>query len=431
MKKTVIALLASLTVGASVWAQTPPQDIDLPTLLDWVHDLSPRLAIERQSVEAAQAERLSAGAWPNPSLGYTQSRQPGTLTNFSSARAREWTLEFPLLVGGQRGARLEAAQRAIDAARARVSLSEQDLAADAALAHVHLLVAQERLALQEEGLSRLQALREIVSSRLASGLASRYELLRFDVEVASGRQNVADAHAELLQAQSDLASTLALHDWHPRALGSLRALAEPAEEAQESVAADHVSNLAVQLARQDEALAGAGVELARRERWPAVSLNVARFWTERPYGATQSVGATVELPLFDSREGALGKALAEARSATLKRELIEVENKRMRQQHAQTLLLRHRSLLRFEEDTAQKLGTLHQMAEDAYRLGKGSVLELLDASRSNLQIRLERVDMIQSVIEARIRLLVTRSQLVGAWGHGSERGSTQGAYPAH
>ena len=40
--------------------------VDLPALLRIVRDVSPRLALERQAIAGAEADRITAGAYPNP-----------------------------------------------------------------------------------------------------------------------------------------------------------------------------------------------------------------------------------------------------------------------------------------------------------------------------------------------------------------------------
>jgi cobalt-zinc-cadmium efflux system outer membrane protein len=53
----------------------------------------------------------------------------------------------------------------------------------------------------------------------------------------------------------------------------------------------------------------------------------------------------------------------------------------------------------------ENLPTLEQMAEHAYRLGKGSLLDLLDANRSRTEIRLNHLDLLQAETEAELDLL--------------------------
>ncbi len=66
-------------------------------------------------------------------------------------------------------------------------------------------------------------------------------------------------------------------------------------------------------------VAQSGVEVARRERWPALSVSAGRAWTNDPFGAANFIGLTVEIPFFDTRRGPLAKAEADAITAGLRR----------------------------------------------------------------------------------------------------------------
>ena len=59
------------------------------------------------------------------------------------------------------------------------------------------------------------------------------------------------------------------------------------------------------------------------------------------------------------------------------------------------------------------LPSLKQMAEDAYRLGKTGLLELLDSSRSSTEIKLGHLELVVAEIEAELETL-TASGLLAA-----------------
>ena len=109
-----------------------PDVVDLPTVLRLVRDASPRLSIERQAVAGAEANRITAGAYPNPTVSYGRFRPSGgQATLFEGSRQEQTTVELPLLIAGQRSARVAKAEREIEAARARVASGASSLAAEA------------------------------------------------------------------------------------------------------------------------------------------------------------------------------------------------------------------------------------------------------------------------------------------------------------
>lgn len=403
MKPVLMMILLALAAGPSHAAALPPA-VDLRTVLQFARDASLPVAVERLGVDAARAERASATALPNPTMGYVRHRQPGRLTNFDSDRANDWSLEQPLLLGGQRGARGKAASRAVDAASARVALTQHALASEAAAAYVELLLAQERVTLLRESLDDLARLRGIVAGRRSSGLASDYELARVDVEEASWRVRVADAESALVEEQGALASVLGLADWHPVALGAVQPLAAGGHGA--------AAPPEVRLAQSEEELARAQVDVARRERMPAVSVNVNRFWTSQPHGATTSIGFAVELPLFDRRQGGLDKAKAEAASASLQRELAQARASTEVASRTRLVEQRTRALAAFERSAGERLPALRQMAEDAYRFGRTPVSELLDATRSSAELAIARAELVAGLMNAQLKLEAARGELL-------------------
>lgn len=404
MKPVLLMILLALAAGPSHAATLPPA-VDLRTVLQFARDASMPVAVERAGVDAARAERASATALPNPTMGYVRHRQPGRLTNFDSDRANDWSLEQPLLLGGQLGARGKAASRAVDAASARVALTQHALASQVATAYVGLLLAQERVTLLREGLDDLMRLGGVVAGRRASGLASEYEVARVEVEEASWRARVADAEAALVEEQGALASTLGVPDWHPVALEAV----QPLKASGSDGVAAHPE---VMLAQSEADLARAQVDLARRERMPAVSVNVNRFWTSQPYGATTSIGFAVELPLFDRRQGALDKAKAEAAGASLQRELAQARAATEVASQVRLVEGRSRALDAFERSAGARLPQLRQMAEDAYRFGRTPVSELLDATRSSAELAIARAELVAGLMEAQLKLEAARGELL-------------------
>lgn len=400
--KRILTLILLALAGAPLHAQPPqapplPQEIDLPTVLGFARDASLAVALEQSQVDAASAGRLEAAALPNPTLSYNRQRQPGRLTNFDSDRAQDWTIEQPLLLGGQRDARIAAASRAVDAATARVALTRHEVASEAAMSHVALLLAQERLATVKAGLDELARLRQVVEGRRAGGLASQYEAIRVEVEESTWRARVAEAEAALVERQTALAQALGVAGWRPTARGTLAPFAPMRGHGAEA-------HPEVLLARREQDAAAALVNVARAERMPAVSVNVGRFWTSKPYGGTTSIGLAVELPLFDRRKGGLDKAKAQAGAATLQRELSEARHSAEVDSMARLVAQHSHALEDFRRHAGARTADLKRMAHDSYRLGKSSIAELLDATRGGVELALAEQELVAQLMEAQLRL---------------------------
>jgi len=403
--RIVLIALTCLTVFSTSQAQTPAEQVSLATVLSLTRDSSPRLALERQEIAIAEAERRTAGAFPNPTLSYGRQRPGSGNPLFDGKRQQDVAVELPLLIGGQRGARVEAADRRIDASRARAAASGNGLAADAGAAHIALLAAQEKKAVLNTSLDELSRMREIVAGRQVSGMASQYDLLRVDVELEAWRTRAAEADAELVDRQGQLAVLLGFPSWRPVALGELKPLDVRIEK-------DAVENPSLTAARKEESVAQALTDVARRERFPAVSLNAGRTWTSEPYGSANVLGLAVEIPFLDTRAGAVDKARAEAHSAALRVQLTEASVRADQTRYQMLVERRTATLEQFRQRMSSRLPALKQMAEDAYRLGRGSIIELLDATRTRYETQLGQLELIAGLMEAQLRLQASRGELV-------------------
>lgn len=411
MKGILAYVLSLLPVLSIAQDAPPPARVDLNTVLQLALERSPRLALERQGISIAEAERTTAGAYPNPTLSYGRLRPGGGNPLFEGKRQHDVELSMPLLLAGQRGARVEAADRNIEAARARFAASGNRLAVEAGVAQVFLLSAQQKQTLFNNAQAELGRMRDIVAGRHASGMASQYDLLRVDIEVATWRTRATEAEAEVVDRQGLLAALLGFSGWRPEAIGELQPLIISTAQGQE-----RSDNPLLDAARKEEATAQAYTEAARRERFPQVSLSAMRSRTDDPFGESNGVGISVELPFLDTRRGALDKAQAEAQAASLRRNLVEAEVQADVERYSIQAANRSLSLEQFQRQTGGRLPALRQMTEDAYRLGKSSILELLDATRARYEIQLNQMDLMAGLVEAQIRLQGAKGQMASVMG---------------
>ena len=66
---------------------------------------------------------------------------------------------------------------------------------------------------------------------------------------------------------------------------------------------------------------------------------------------------------------------------------------------------RRAALAAFDRDVVDRLPTLRPMAEDAYRMGQGGIVELLDAAEARTEAELAGVELVESVVQAEVDLL--------------------------
>lgn len=420
-----VSMLVLAACTPAVNAQDLPELLTMPALLRLVAERSPRLAVERAGIDAAEADLITAGALPNPTVSYGRMRpSAGASTVFEGNRQQQAGVEFPLLIAGQRGVRVETAEQGVLGARARVSLAGSELALRAAELFTGLQAAQERTAVLAEAHGEFERAAGLISGRLQSGMASRYDLARVEIEVAAIAVRLADARADAAEKSAGLASLVGVPGWRPRAAGVLApagvltpgGATAPAGRAQGLAslrAALPSGNPQIKAARRDEETARAAVRRAELERWPVPVLNLGRTWTNEPFGAANFIGLSTEVPLFDSRQGQLSRAQADLRAAERRREALEAEAEVELARLMDALALRQAALERFERNVDVRSPALRQMAEDAYRLGRSTVLELIDAARTRVDARVTAIDLRASTVQQELRILAITGGLGG------------------
>lgn len=117
-------------------------------------------------------------------------------------------------------------------------------------------------------------------------------------------------------------------------------------------------------------------------------------------GSFNQVGVSVEIPLFDRRQGPIERAKVEADQAQLRHDATVLAAQSELQRSLQQLTLRRTAVRDYEKEGLAQIAPLHQMAQDAYKLGMGSILELIDALGSITEHRLEHLELVKDMLDA-------------------------------
>ncbi|MCE9673506.1 TolC family protein [Myxococcus stipitatus] len=410
MKRFISTTMLWLTLGSGgAWAQAtetpprPPTNITLEQALELLATNSPWATAERARVAVTEADRVTAGLLPNPSLSYS-SQILATGVNTGSAITHQFTVEQPLLLFGQRGAKRALADRSVAAEQARVKASLAERALSVREAFASLLASQEELRVLEEMSQDLGRVEKVVKGRAAAGDSSRYDVERIEVESRTMEVEVMNARANVDDASGKLAGLLGIPDWNPHAEGTLRSsgAVPPLETLWETSRHQRPSLVA---ARERQEVARGGLTVARRESLPIPSIAAGLLFTRHEKSTLGYVGVGLPLPLFDRNQGAISRASAEvdAESRAMDAELAEA-NAELSRAHA-VLLKRTEALARLEKDVVERLPTVRRMAEDAYREGRGGILELLDAFRSLKDMRVLHLQQSEAVKQAEAAVL--------------------------
>ena len=388
MSRKIALVWAALLLGGVVHAQALPADLALTEYLRLVRQQSPALLADRSLVDMARADLRTASALPNPAVSYSR-----------GAGDRQVAIEQALPIFGQRGQRMEGARKGIESTRANVEAAAADALKDAAARFVVLLAAQARSERWREARAALDSAVSIVEGQVAAGARSRYDLTRIRVESANVELQLAQAEAAEAGASAGVAAAVGASEWRPRAIGTLRPPAAATDFASRwETARERLP--AVRAALAAESLAETLVSVERREALPTPRIGVGRLRDSD--GRHTLIGVSVEIPLFDRREGPIARAVAVADESRQRRRAVVLAAEADLRRAVEQLQRRERLTSRFQTDGLSLLPELARMARDAYQLGRGSILELVDAILAGDEKQVAYVDLLEAVQQAEL-----------------------------
>ena len=381
--------LAQSAQATTASAVAPAGPVTLQEYLRLVVQNQPALAAERMQTNLAKADSKTASTFPNPAAHYSSKRGE-----------KEWGVEQPIPIFGQRGMRMENAKLGEKAAAANADLAVALTMSDAAHAFNELLVAQQRYKVWQGAQDELNKAGDIVKGQIEAGTRSRYDGARLNLQQAQMSMQVRKAQAALKDAASRVASIAALPQWQVTVDGSLQASDlrhAPAygplwETAQTRLPVLQAAQAELDRARQK-------IKLEQREALPTPTFGVSRIRNSVD-GSFNQVGVNVEIPLFDRRQGLIDRAKVEADQAELHRDAAVLAAQSELQRSLQQLQLRRSAVRDYEKEGLAQIAPLHQMAQDAYKLGKGTILELVDALGSITEHRLEHLELVKDMLDA-------------------------------
>ena len=401
-------LLGALTL---LTPSAAAQDADVRRVtLEEALGLFARNNLELHLARSRAAETVAlireASAYPNPSAAVTHEplREDGEAsseTYFNLSQRVEWP--------GLRGARMEAAERLADAARADLQANSLRLAYEVAKTYAEAAAAEARAAVLEAVTALFRRADRSSQALLVEGEVSGFRLRRLRVERARYENRLAQAELEALDARQQLALLIL-----PEGDAAEVAPAEDVQDAPARLTLEAALERArthraeLRSARAEVASAEAALRLARRERLPEPTVT-AGYKRQSDGFSGVFLGLSTPLPVFDRNRGAIDARQARFQAAETRRILTERQVERdVRRAHAAYASLAERYEL-ISGELLGEAGALLNAAQVGYDEGEMSLVELLDAAEAYRDAR-------TSTIELQTDLQVTYYDLLRATG---------------
>lgn len=390
-----IPLVVGITTACTLGLAPPPaagqvaegetRTITLEEALDLFVRNNLELRLARADAAEATALAHQAAAYPNPSVtGTHEPLSDGDVSYSESYLNLSQRLEWP----GTRSARQDAAGRAEEAARARLTADSARLAFEVKAAYA----AAVRAGRAEEVLTRVTEVfrtgERTAQERYEEGDISLYDRRRIRIERARYETDLAEAALEAATARRRLALLIA-PEGEVVAYGPAEPLTErpPVVTVERALATALDRRRELAAARGAAASARAGAAVARGERIPDLTAT-AGYKRQSDGLAGAFLGLSVPVPLWDRRGGAIEAAEARVRAAESRVALTQrqIENDVRRALEAYRSLDQRADLL--AEPVTEEAGDLLEIASVAYTEGEMDLLDLLDAAEALMEARL-------------------------------------------
>jgi outer membrane protein, heavy metal efflux system len=397
-----VTLLAGLHIACVATGAAPVGELTLRDAVARTEQRNPVLAGSALETEiVSQRARVRSFA-PATTIDVEVENFAGT-GEMSGVRSLETTLQLSKVMelGSRAQSRRDLGTTEIEGARSAQAAVRADIVAETARRFIHVLSDQTRLEVMRRSTALAATAREVVQARIREGAISPVFLNR--AEIAFARARIAAEHAEHELAASRVALSVMWAEPaadFERVTGTLFAFAEL--EPLEGYLARLDSNPDVLKFVADQRVLEARARLAEAQRLPTVTLSAG---VRRLEGLDdQALVAGFSIPI-GTRERARPEIVG-----------LQAEREQLRfKEHARRLELQSLLFSLYQEilHARNEADTLHvdirpqakrmvSTTAEGYRLGRYSLIELIDAQRQLAEVEL---DAIRAAVEFHTNLI--------------------------
>jgi len=390
-----VLLLASASLPEAVAAG--PGVLSIDTALATAFDNNPDLAAARWEIDIAQGGRQQAGLIPNPvlSLDAEDTRK--------DSRATTVKLSQTLELGGKRGARIDVASRAQDAAALELERRRNGLRADVIEAFYGALRAQERTQLAGLSLALAERGVTVAQGRVTAGKASPVEATRAQVQLSEIRLELNRAQMDQDNAYRRLAAVTGSGATDFSAVeDTSSALPALPSSAQLLVRLNETAEL--RLAEMEIVQREASLGLEKAQRIPDLDISVGSKYDASVRERVNVVGLSMPIPLFNRNQG---NVLSAARRADQARDLRNAAELRLRTETRQALdqwSTANREVKSFNQVILPAAQNAVDNAMRGFEMGKFNFLDVLDAQRTLIGARNQYIAAVAQSTDAWVRI---------------------------
>ncbi len=406
--KTVLVGAMTLTAKSQETNSTPATpSLSLDALVSEALEKNPELKFYETEIAAAEAGRKTAGLMANPELSASvgHNRQ---LFGGLSAEGVAWAVSVmqPFEWPGRIGLRKAIANRDSELAHLGSERFKLALAGRVRTLAYGLFAAQEKSAAATEVAERFKALREVLVQRDVAGLTPMLETRIIEATELTMQRRASDA---TLAAQAALLELNQLRGAPPdtRLSVSQPALAlRPPEDKNTLTARARTNNFELKVRAVELAQQGFRVELAKNERYPAISIGPS--YSDQEAGSEGQriigVGLSLPLPLWNRNTGNIEAAAARQLQAEVSFAVAQRGVERKVLEAALTYETRLGAMAKWRPDAVQHFKEAAELADRHYRLGAVPISTYVELQKQYLEAVESLLETKQTALEAAAQL---------------------------
>ena len=260
-------------------------------------EMNPELRFYEAEIAAARAGRKNAGQWANPEVSGVVGQKRVTGGGLG-AEGVAWSVSVvqPFEWPGRLGLRKAIANRELELAGLGLDLFKAALAARVRTLAYGLFAAQEKAAAAGEVAGRFTALREVLVQRDPAGLTPLLETRVIEATELNAQRKASEATLVTQAALLELNQLRGVAPGLRLSVTQTHLTFRSPEKLETLVEAAHTNNFEVRMRAVELAQQGFRVDLARNERFPAISVGPL-ISEERAGDHERTIGLALSAPL--------------------------------------------------------------------------------------------------------------------------------------
>ncbi|MGI6092945.1 MAG: TolC family protein [Veillonellaceae bacterium] len=391
LRVTAAAISAGLILLQNTLSFAAPMSLSLQESINLALQNNPSIQIVGKDKEQSEwgVSEAKAGRMPTVSLGSNYNFQNGG-QNSNSLR-----MNWQVYSGGRTDAKINQAELGVVGADLDLEKTKQQVILDTTTDYYNVLEAKNMVEVNEQTVNNLTAHLNIVQAKYDAGVVAKVDLLRSEVELANAKQNLIKAQNQYELAVTELLNTINIDaDTELNLDGELayqadqRTLADAIDQAKQNRPEIAKAKISIESAEQ-------GIKAAKSGKLPSISMSASTGWNDSllPDSSNDwSVGLSASWNVFDA---GVTKAQTNQAKASLDKVKLQAEQTQdvVEQEVRESYLGMKEAEKRLEttEVTVNKANEDLYIAQERYKAGVGTNLDLIDAQLALTQAKTNHI----------------------------------------